>query len=601
MTDLDPMMSAGSGRNDARARATDLLGRYSTGQKVAAGAAVVAVVLGVFFMTRMAGAGKYAPLFTDLQTSDAAAITEQLDAEGIPYQLVGGGTSILVPSDQVYSARLKVAADGIPSDSQVGYGVLDQQGLTTSEFGQRVGYQRAMEGELSTTIESLDVVETATVHLALPDKDAFALSDQKASASVLVSTTPGSSMSDEQVQTVVNLVASSIENLSPEAVTVADSEGNVLAAPGRNPGGAGGAGGAGGGGQKQTAQFEQSVAESIEAMLTKVVGPGATIATVSADLNFDETNVSRETFEAPAVGPDGEPLAVQDSTRNETYTGTAGAVAGVLGPDTPAATGGGDTDYSLDEADVEYALNRVVESTNTAPGAIERLSVAVMVDEEKVSPELLGNLDALVAAAAGIEPDRGDVLALDRMPFDTSIADRAEDEIEQAEEAEAAAATQQMMQSIALGVFLLVVLLVAFLMYRRAAKQRRKRAELLAELQLDAGNRPALTAGSRAGAGAGAASGGMDMIGGPAAGMAAGVQDYAPASLTAAGGTAAPVAVGGGVMAPARPALGTAVIDAGAQQRAATGVNIAQMADQQPDEVAHLMRGWLGDNQGGRS
>ena len=297
MTDLDPMMSAGSGRNDPRARAADLFGSYSTGQKVAAGAAVVAVVLGVFFMTRMAGAGKYAPLFTDLQTSDAAAITEQLDAEGIPYQLVGGGTSILVPSDQVYSARLKVAADGIPSDSQVGYGVLDQQGLTTSEFGQRVGYQRAMEGELSTTIESLDVVETATVHLALPDKDAFALSDQKASASVLVSTTPGSSMSDEQVQTVVNLVASSIENLSPEAVTVADSEGNVLAAPGRNPGGAGGAGGAGGGGQKQTAQFEQSVAESIEAMLTKVVGPGATIATVSADLNFDETNVSRETFE----------------------------------------------------------------------------------------------------------------------------------------------------------------------------------------------------------------------------------------------------------------------------------------------------------------
>lgn len=601
MTDLDPMTTAGAGRNDARARATDLLGRYSTGQKVAAGAAVVAVVLGVLFMTRMAGAGKYAPLFTDLQTSDAAAITEQLDSEGIPYQLVNGGTSILVPSDQVYSARLKVAADGIPSDSQVGYGVLDQQGLTTSEFGQRVGFQRAMEGELSKTIESLDVVETATVHLALPDKDAFALSDQKASASVLVRTTPGSSMSDEQVQTVVNLVASSIENLSPEAVTVADSEGNVLAAPGRNPGGAGGGGGSR---QKQTAQFEQSVADSIEAMLTKVVGPGAATATVSADLNFDETNVSRETFEAPAVGPDGEPLAVQDSTRNETYTGTAGAVAGVLGPDTQPAAGGGDTDYSLDEADVEYALNRVVESTNTAPGAIEKLSVAVMVDEEKVSPELLGNLDALVAAAAGIDAARGDVLALDRMPFDTSVADRAEEEMAQAEEAEAAAATQQMIQSIALGVFLLVVLLVAFLMYRRAAKQRRKRAELLAELQVGAGPRAALAAGPGAVSGASSPAGtsaGMDMIGGPAAGIAAGVQDYAPASLSpAAGVPAAPAAVGGGVMAPALPALGTAVIDANAQQRAATGVNIAQMADQQPDEVAHLMRGWLDDNRGGR-
>lgn len=590
MTDLDPTLTAGSGKNDVRAKAADLLGRYSTGQKVAAAAAVVAVVLGVLFMTRIAGAGKYAPLFTDLQTSDAAAITEQLDTEGIAYQLVDGGSTILVPSDLVYSARLKVAADGIPSDSQVGYGVLDQQGLTTSEFGQRVGFQRAMEGELSKTIESLDVVETATVHLALPDKDAFALSDQKASASVLVRTGPGETMSDEQVQTVVNLVASSIENLSPEAVTVADSEGNVLAAPGRTPGGSGGAGA--GGRQKQTAQFEQSVAESIETMLSNVVGPGAATATVSADLNFDETNVSRETYEAPAVGPDGEPLAIQDSTKNETYTGAAGAVAGVLGPDSQPATGGGDTDYSLDEADVQYALNRVVESTNTAPGAIEKLSVAVMVDEEKVPAELLTNLDALVAAAAGIDPERGDVLALDRMPFDTSIADRAAEEIEAAEQAEAAAASRAMIQNIAFGVFLLVVLLVAFLLHRRAAKQRRKRAELLAELQLGTGNVPALAASTGEYSGA--------LGGGLAAGMAANVQDYAPVNLTSAQEPVNLTASSGGVLAPTRPALATATLDPSDQERMARGNHLAEMVDQQPDEVAQLMRGWLGDNRGGR-
>jgi flagellar M-ring protein FliF len=593
MTDLDttPAAAPGQGGNDVRAKASDMLSRYTKGQKIAAVAAVAAVVLGVLFMTRVAGSAQYAPLFTDLQTSDAAAITEQLDTEGIAYELADGGTSIMVPADQVYSARLKVAADGIPSDSEVGYGVLDQQGLTTSEFGQRVGFQRAMEGELSTTIESLEVVDTATVHLALPDEDAFAMSDQEASASVLVRTSPGEEMSDEQVQTVVNLVASSVENLSPDDVTVADAEGNVLAAPGQTPGGAGG--GSGGSRQKQTAQFEQSVATSIESMLTKVVGPGAATATVTADLDFDETNVSRETFEAPAPGAGGDPLAVQDSTKTETYTGTAGAVSGVLGPDTQAATGGGDTDYSLEEADVQYALNRVVESTNTAPGAIEKLSVAVMVDETKVPAELLGNLDALVAAAAGIDTERGDVLALDRMPFDTSLADQAAEDLEKAEEAEAAAATQDLIQTIALGVFLLIVLAVAFFLYRRAAKQRRKRAELLAELQLGAGPMPALAAASSSGY--------------PAAGIAATVQDYAPATMSIPATMSAQSDPGGlppssgGVLAPVRPVLATSSIDPEDQQRMARGNQLAEMVDQQPDEVAHLMRGWLGDGRGGRS
>lgn len=585
MSDLDTTIPTGSGAggNDVRAKAADMLSRYSRGQKIAAAVAVVAVVVGVLFVTRLAGSSSYAPLFTDLQTSDAAAITEQLDTEGIPYELGSGGTAILVPSEQVYSARLKVAADGVPSDSDVGYGVLDQQGLTTSEFGQKVGYQRAMEGELSKTIESLDVVDTATVHLALPDKDAFALSEQEASASVLVQTSPGEAMSDEQVQTVVNLVASSIENLSPDEVTVADSEGNVLAAPGQTPGGAGGGSGSR---NKQTAQFEDSVAGSIESMLTKVVGPGAATATVSADLDFDETNVSRENYEAPAAGPDGAPLATQDSTKTETYTGSAGATSGVLGPDSTATAGGGDTDYSLEQADVQYALNRVVESTNTAPGAIEKLSVAVMVDEEKVPAELLGNLEALVSAAAGIDTARGDVLALDRMPFDTSLADQAAKDMEKAEEAEAAAATQELIKTVALGVFLLIVLAVAFFLYRRAAKQRRKRAELLAELQLVPGNLPALTAAS----------------GFPAAGIAAGVQDYAPATRAAVGEPAAmATAGGGGVLAPARPALSAAAIDPEDQQRLVRGNQLVEMVDQQPDEVASLMRGWLGEGGGGRS
>lgn len=585
MSDLDTTTPVtGGSRTDARAKAADLLSKYTKGQKIAGVVVVVAVVLGLLFVTRLAGAAKFAPLFTDLAASDAAAITEQLDTEGIPYELADGGSTIMVPSEQVYSARLKVAAEGIPGDSEVGYGVLDDQGLTTSEFGQRVGFQRAMEGELSKTIEALDVVETATVHLALPDENAFALADQTASASVLVRTSPGETMSDEQVQSVVNLVASSIKNLSPKDVTVADSDGTVLAAPGQTPTGSGSGGG---GRQKQTAQFEESVAGSIEEMLTKAVGPGAASATVSAQLDFDETNVSRETFEAPEPGADGEGLRMQDSTKNETYTGEGSAVSGVLGPDSPANTaGGGGTDYELEEADVQYALNRVVESTNTAPGAIEKLSVAVMVDESKVPADLVDSLEGLVAAAAGVDPERGDVLAISRVPFDDTQAEAAEEELKKAEEAEAAEASAARMQTIALGVLLFVMLLVAFFLYRRSAKQRRKRAQLLAELQM--ASLPAALPGASASY--------------PAAGIAAGIQDYGPNGPIALGGEPAGLSAGaGGVLAPPRPVLAATATDSSDQQRVVRQAQLAEMVDQQPDEVAQLMRGWLDDGRGGRS
>jgi flagellar M-ring protein FliF len=574
----------GNGSQDLRQRLGALSTRYTHAQKGAAVLIALAVVAGVLLMTRIATSAQYEPLFTDLAAADAADITEQLNSEGVPYELADGGHTILVPSEQVYDARLKVSADGLPSDSKVGYGVLDEQGLTTSEFGQRVGYQRAMEGELADTIESLEVVETATVHLALPDDSAFALDEQQATASVLVKTESGEVMGDDQVQAVVNLVASGIENLSPEDVTVADAEGNVLAAPGQGPVGSAG----GSGRQKQTEQFERSVAGSIEEMLAAVAGPGATRATVSADLDFDESNVSRETFEQPTPGSDGAPLALEDSTKTETYTGGASGATGVLGAETPgAATSGGPTDYSMEAADVRYAVDRVVESTNTAPGAINRLSVAVVVDEDKVTEAMTADVTALVSAGAGISTERGDVLAVTRMPFDTSTAEDADKAMVEADKAEKAKASQQMIQNIALMAFLVIVLLVAFFLYRRAAKQRRRRAQLLAELQMEAGMLPVPLGAT---------------LTTPAMAAAASVQD-----VSAGGGLAAPVdslagarTTGTAVLDPPTRAV-TAQIEAPEEdrQRMHRHDEISQMVEQQPDEVAQLVRGWMGDRSGG--
>jgi flagellar M-ring protein FliF len=547
---------------------------YSTKQKVIAGVAVVGVVLGVFLVSRMTGGTKWAPLYTDLKAEDGGAIVAELEERGIPHQLAAGGTTIMVPAETVYDTRLAMSDTQLPSDGKVGYGVLDSQGLATSEFGQRVGYQRAMEGELATTIEALDPVETAVVHLALPADEVFAVDDAQASASVLVRTRPGQALSDDQVRAVTNLVASSIEGLSPEAVTVADADGNVLAAPGQEISGTGG----GGQRQKQTTEFERAMQASLDEMLYSVVGADKSKVNVSAVLDFDETNTSRETFEAPAAGPAGNDLVLEESTRDETYTGAAAQAQGVLGPDTPAAAVGGDSEYSLDEADVRFAVNRVVESTNTAPGAIERLSVAVLLDEDKLTAQQAQDLTGTLSAAAGINPERGDVLTVTRMPFDESAAAAVDAELEAAEKAEAAAERRAFLQNVMLVAFLALLMIVAFVSYRVAARRRARGA-----MELVAGDDPPPAL--------------------PPADLAAMVDDAEDAdvlelSAVDEGELGELVEDGEHELVLASVAAEQAAVMADELERMQRDAHLTDLIDNQPDEVASLLRGWLGDRRG---
>jgi flagellar M-ring protein FliF len=260
----------------------------------------------------------------------------------------------------------------------------------------------------------------------------------------------------------------------------------------------------------------------------------------------------------------------------------------VLGAETPgAATSGGPTDYSMDEAEVSYAIDRVVESTNTAPGAINRLSVAVVVDEDKVTEAMTADVTALVSAGAGISTERGDTLAVTRMPFDTSTVEQADKAMEEAEKAEEAAASQKMIQNLALIVFLVIVLLVAFFLYRRAAKQRHRRAQLLAELQMEAGMLP-VPLGTA--------------VASPAMAAAASVQDLSTASHAASSTNALGGSGATGTAVLDRPTTaGMAQIEApeGDRRRMHRQDEISQMVEQQPDEVAQMVRGWLGDGRGG--
>lgn len=545
-------------------RASTMSAGFTKGQKALMVGGTLAVVVGLVMFTKLAGGAEYATLYADLEPADAAAVTERLDADGVAYELADGGSTVRVPRDVLYETRMQLSADGVASSGQAGWSILDGQGITASEFSQQVGYQRALEGELARTIRSIEGIEAATVHLALPRDTAFALDDAEASGSVMITTRPGAALDTMQVQAIVNLVASSVDNLEPSDVTVADSTGMVLAAPGQRS-----VDYAGNDlNMRQAAAFEEQVAADLRAMLTSVVGPNNAVVTVSAELDFDESTLTRETYTQPLTDPAGEPLPLTESERVETYTGEATGATGILGAeDGGDAGGGGGTDYSLDESERTNAIDREVESINRAPGTITRLGVAVIVDEGSVTPAMLTEIEGLVTAGADIRADRGDTLAVSALPFDTSLQETMADEMAAADEEAEAAARNDLYQTIALGVLVALVLLVSWLKMRKAAKRRRQ----------------ALESAPRA-------------I--PAA-------QFVPAGLTVGEATSAIAAVpgsdaesGNGVDMERLSALaGRNVIEDAPAVRVAT--EVADMIDNQPDEVAQLLRGWLGDRRAG--
>ncbi|MFP4513425.1 MAG: flagellar basal-body MS-ring/collar protein FliF [Acidimicrobiales bacterium] len=542
-------------------RASALNATYTKGQKALMAGAVVAVFAGVFLFTRLAGEGEYAALYTNLEPGDAAAVTEQLSAEGIPYRLADAGSTVQVPRGELYETRMRLSADGVPGGGSEGWSILDDQGITASEFSQRVGYQRALEGELARTIRSLDAIEGATVHLALPRDTAFALNDREASASVLVSTRPGTTLDGGQVQGIVNLVASSVDRLGPGEITVADSTGMVLAAPGQRSVDYAG----NDMNMRQVNAFEESVASELQAMLTSVVGPGKAVVNVSADLDFDEQTLTRELYEDIA-DEDGGRVALEEQARNEEYTGPGQTATGVLGPDEEAVDGEGPpTEYTLDESNVVFGVNRIVEATNRAPGKVTRMSVAVLVDEDSVTPGMVDQIEQVVTAGADIRPDRGDLLAVSAMPFDTSVADQMAADLAEADDTAASEAQMQLYQTIALVVVVLIVLALGYRTMRKAAKRRAALADSIEMRAIERASPESLT---------------------PA--QMAKVNEAADAH-TAAGNSLDLVSLNnliGGVGTPAE------------ESQATVANEVAEMIDNQPDEVAQLLRGWLGDRRG---
>ncbi|MDI6909279.1 flagellar basal-body MS-ring/collar protein FliF [Nocardioides sp.] len=510
---------------------------FTLGQQVVSVIGTAAILLAAFLVFRWVSTPDYAPLYSNLAASDASAIVDELNAQGTPYELANGGSTVMVPRDSVYATRISLSGQGLPEQSSgQGYSLLDNQDISTSEFQEQTDFKRAMEGELASTIEAVDGVTTAVVHLALPPAKVFSDQQDPPTASVLIDTAAGTTFDAEQVQAIVHLVASSIDGLDPGNVTVADSSGKVLSS---SDAGALGASTR----DQQVAGFQQQTSQRIQSMLDRVLGPGNSTVQVTADLDFDKS-----VSESTTYGKNKNVPPLSSSTSTEKYDGPAGgsSSSGVVGPDGQmdsfGATGaGGKSSYVKESTTSDNAVEKVIEHRETAPGSVNSLHVGVVLDTTAAQTVNPTDVQDLIAATVGIDPARGDTVQVTTMPFDRTADKAAADELAAAAEAAKTQRMWDLARNAGIAVAILAVLLIAWLRSRKRSKRREKTTTYLVEqLRNDAAERQA---------------------------AAIAIQD-----------------------APALEALESRD-RAGDEMRR----ELADLADGQPEDVAALLRGWLVD------
>jgi flagellar M-ring protein FliF len=440
-------------------RARSTFGAISLGQKVVIGLLLVGLLLGGFFFYRWVTTPTQAPLFSNLAASDASAIVDELNAEGVAYSLADGGQTIMVAKDQVYNLRLTMSGKGLPAGKDTGYALLDQQGITTSEFQQKTTYQRALEGELSNTLEALKGVNTAVVHIALPKDEVFVTDQKKPTASVLLDLAPGTTLTGEQVQAVTNLVSSSIEGMDPGQVTVTDSTGHVLAAPGT-----GITAGSGDARSQVEQQYEARLAANAQQILDTVVGPGHSKVSVRADVDLNKKQSTSETYTYTNGTP---PLS--SSTSSEKYNGNGTPVGGVLGPENMpnASAGGGTSTYDKTSTTDNNAVDKTTTTIDAAPGALNRLTVSVVMDNAVAGSLNQNQIQSLVGNAVGLDSARGDAITVASMPFDTTAAKQAAADLAAAKQAESSAQMWSMIKTGGIAAGIALVVLLVWLRSRR--------------------------------------------------------------------------------------------------------------------------------------
>ncbi|MGQ9646117.1 MAG: flagellar basal-body MS-ring/collar protein FliF [Thermodesulfobacteriota bacterium] len=446
----------------------------------------------------------YQVLFSNLSPDDAGEMTSKLKEKKIRFQLTQGGTTLLVPRDQVYDLRLSLAAEGLPKGGGVGFEVFDRTNLGITDFVQKLNYQRALQGELGRTIKQIKEIEHVRVHIVAPKESVFIEEQKKPTASVFLKTRSGTTLSPSQVEGIVHLVASAVEGLEPGNITVIDTWGKILSK--RNdttPVG-----------QLSTAQLEyqrnleENLKKKVQGMLEEVLGPSKAIARVSAEIDFQQIDITEERYDPTTILRSEQRNTERSSSRSGAERKAESLAEGkTAGPKTaPASSFPVSTNSSERNHEIRnYEISRINKHIKTPVGQVKRLSAAVIVDgnykegtdakgnrEKQYVPrsaEELKSLENIVKKAIGYSEERGDQVEVTTMPFYGSIAEE-----EPKPEKEGFRWQEYMMIGYKPVVSLILAFLFIFFVIRPLVKKKVLGPEGEASL-LESGPSPAISSG----------------------------------------------------------------------------------------------------------
>lgn len=409
-----------------------LLTNLSTRHRILILAVAVLAAGGLYSLVHFRKEADFKPLFTRLPAEDAAGIVQKLKESGVDFRLPDEGGSVLVPSSRLSELRLTMAAAGLPKAGRIGFELFDKVNLGATEFTEHVNYRRALEGELERTVTALSEVEQARVHLTFPKESVFLEAQQPAKASVVVKLWPGKKLAPQNVIAINHLMASAVEGLSPDSVSVLDMNGNLLGKP-KATGGIDGP-------EPSAAtldyrhQIEADLLAKINGTLAPLLGAEKFRAGVSVECDFAGGELSEEVFD-PARS------VMVSSQRTEDTTGSASS-AGVPGtastlPRPASKPGAGSNRTARTTENTTYQSSRTVKKTRLPAGAIRRMSLAVLVDQDVTwekaasgmkrvlsppTPEKLKAIRGLIAGITGMNEERGDQLVIETLPFENTLA-----------------------------------------------------------------------------------------------------------------------------------------------------------------------------------
>lgn len=409
-------MEAPKSFGQALAQTGKMLRALSAGQQLllVGGTALVGITLWIF--VGLLGKPKYVTLYSGLKPAEAQSLAGRLAAKNISCQLSPDGASLLVPSDQLDASRLETASQGLPRNARLGFEIFDTPNWAGSDFTEKVNYQRALEGELERTLQTLSEVDGVRVHLVLPRESLFTDQEREAKAAVIIKTRSGS-LSEQAQRAIPQLVASAVEGLRPENVTVVDADSNTPLLRNHPPGG-------GYGGYDLDEELQKTLLRTLE----PVVGAGHVRASVHVEYDLSTSEDTEEIYDPKSTAA----LSQQKSDENLGGTGPAGVpgtASNLPGSTAPKVVGTNDTQSSHSES-ATYAVSKSIRHTMQPPGRLKRIAAAVLVDDametaansgnpprRKRTPEEMKDIEKLAGAAIGLDPQRGDMLAVQNLSF----------------------------------------------------------------------------------------------------------------------------------------------------------------------------------------